>query len=117
MGIIKIKRSWVAFNCSTMGSVMPIEYAARVVVELLPETKAVKKDEDVLAFPQLVRLLESVFAETKKHSYSKDALISLVKEEFLKDKTSLDLLDLIQNCTFCFFPTEDGKPMQFSTVS
>lgn len=117
MGIIKIKRSWVALNCSTMGSVMPIDYAARVIVELLTETKAVKKDEDALAFPKLVRLLELVFAETKKHSFSKDALISLVKEEFLKDKTSLDLLDLIQNCTFCFFPTEDGKPMQFSTVS
>ena len=117
MGIIKKNRSKVALNCSTMKSVMPIDYAALVIVELLSEARTVKKDEDASAFPELVQLIKSVSDETKKHSYSKEALISLVKEEFLKDKTSLDLLDLIKNSSFCFFPTEEGKPMQFSTVS
>ena len=117
MGLIKTIRSRVAFNCSTMGEVAPVDYAARVIVELLPSLKAIKKDEDADAFPELISLLEKVSAANKRHSYSKEALLSLVKEEFLTGKSVWDYIELIGNSSFCFFPTEMGAPMHFTTVS
>ena len=117
MWLIKTIRSRVALNCSTLGEIAPVDYAARVIVELLPSLKAIKKDEDVDAFPELVSLLEKVSAANKRHSYSKDALLSLVKEEFLLGKSVWDYIELIGNSSFCFFPTEEGAPMHFTTVS
>ena len=117
MGQIKIKRNQVAFNCSTMGDVSPVDYAAMVIVELFPALRTLKKDEDASVFPELISILDGVTVANKKHNYSKEALLSLVKEEFLNGKSVWDLLDIIGNNSFCFFPAEEGIPMHFTTVS
>lgn len=117
MGLIKLKRSQVALNCSTMGEVSPVDYAARVIVELFPIVKTLKKDEDAASFSELIPLLEQVSAASKRHRYSKEALLALIKEECLQGKSVFDLCEIIGNSAFCFFPTEEGGAMTFKQVS
>lgn len=117
MGQIKEIRNKVAFNCTTMGDVYPIDYAARVIVELFPSLKMLKIDEDASSFPKLISILEGVVGANKRHNYSKEALLSLVKEEFLKGMSVWDLLEIIGNNPFYFFPDNEDTPMFFTMVS
>lgn len=114
---MKTIRSKVTLNCSRMERVSPMDYSALVIVEMLGSLKSLRKDPDIEEFPELAALLESVSKATKKHDYSKNALLSLIKERYLKGKNSLDLLELIGNSPICFFPTDGSDVMYFSTVS
>ena len=73
MGIIERIRSNVALNCSRMGNVSPKEYAALVIVELLPNVKRIQKDEGSSTFIQLLNIIEDLSSRVKRHHYSKDA--------------------------------------------
>lgn len=117
MGAIKTTRSRVALNCSAKGEISPLDYSARVIVEMLPAYKLLKKDEDAPAFRQLLDLLDDIASRVKKHRYSQEALLTLVREEFLSGKSVFDLADLIGNTVNCFFPTTEDEPMCFRTVS
>lgn len=100
-----------------MGTVSPIDFAAYVIIEIYPDTKKITKDEDINEFPGLMPILLSLLGRVKGHNYSKEALLSLVKEEYLKGLSVFDLMVLIGNTAFCSFPVEEGDPMFFKSVS
>lgn len=117
MGIIKKTRTDVALNCSTMGEISPEEYAALVIVELLPAVGRIRKDEDSAEFRRLLNMLEALSKRVRRHHYSKDAMLSLVKGECLSGKSVYDLSEMIGNSAFCMFPTDENEPMFFRSVS
>lgn len=118
MGLIKVTRENVALNCSTWkNGISPIDFSAQVIVELYPSLKKIKKDEDVNDFQRLLTILEKVSANTKKHNYTKKALIGLVKALFLDSLEISDLKDLIKDSGYCQFPPSLSENMSFRSVS
>ena len=118
MGLIKKKRSDVALNCSTLASgVLPMEFSALVIVELLPFTKHLKKDEDATSFQRLLGILTDIQNKTRKHEYSKDSLVRWVLSQYLEPLTIDDLKDIIKESIYLQFPTSLSGTMVFSSVS
>ena len=118
MGLIKTKRSHVAMNCSSLKcGIKAIDYSALVIVELLSEMKKIEKDEDAPSFKKLLDILKDLTLRIRSHDYSKDALLSLVKEVYLSGKSVFDLADIIGNSAYCFFPIDENEHMFFRSVS
>ena len=118
MGLIKTKRNQVALNCSTKTSgITPVEYAAFVIVELIPIIKLLKKDKDIEEYQRLLTILETVRDYARGHDYSKTSFIEMVKDRFLSNLSIDDLKDIIKDSVFCQFPESLVMHMKFKSVS
>ena len=117
MGQFSKHRSIIALNLSREHSVKPIDFVAAFFAEILPDIKRISKDEDVSAFKDALELGRIISQRIKKHSYSRHALISLIKTEFLNSMKISDLRAMIGDTPFCMFPDDEGRGMIFKSVS
>ena len=111
MGQLSRRRSIVALNLSQKSCVNPIDFVASFFVEILPDIKALSKEDDAPIFKEAIALCQLINKRIKKHNYSRNALISLIKAEFLESRQISDLRGLVGETPFCMFPDELEQSM------
>ncbi len=117
MGQLSRRRSIVALNLSQESCVKPTDFVASFFVEILPDIKALSKEDDAPVFKDAIELCQLINKRIKKHNYSRNALISLIKAEFLESRQISDLRGLVGETPFCMFPDELEQSMLFKSVS
>lgn len=109
--------SSVSLACSTKQDVSPHEYASLVIIELLGNAKEVCKADDAGKYEPLLELLKAISKRIQRHNYSKEALIELITEEYLKDISISELGVLFHESSVIKFPSSLEEPMVILKVS
>lgn len=115
MGSIRGIVSRVALNASTVGFVLPIDFVAGVVLEVL--MNEVDAADDATEYARLLHVVRQVNVDFEGHSYSKEASLTVVSAMHLHDLTLADLMEMVPPTQYFTYPSSLDGSMSFRSVS
>lgn len=114
---IKTIRNNVALNCSTFSNIKPIDFVARIIVELLGYSKSLNSCKDSQEFKKLIVIVNNLHEFVGRQRFTKESLLKITIENFL-DRLSLEELSMtVGNFPFYLFPDTIDGHMGFKTIS
>ena len=117
MDSIKTIRNNVALNCSTYSNIKPIDFVARIIVELLGYSKSLNSCKDSQEFKKLIVIVNNLHEFVGRQCFTKESLLKITIENFL-DRLSLEELSMtVGNSPFYLFPDTIDGHMGFKTIS
>ena len=117
MNSIKSIQSRVSLYCSSKETITPIDFAAEVLCELLGIENGINKADDALSYPELVDLVLQILSVSKKHNYSKEGTLQMIKHLFIGEMNLEQLKSLIKGSMIVTYPDSLDGDMQFSYIS
>ena len=117
MDSIKTIRNNVALNCSTFSNIKPIDFVARIIVELLGYSKSLNSCKDSQEFKKLIVIVNNLHEFVGRQRFTKESLLKITQEAFLDKHSTSELSAIVGNFAFYEFPDALDGPMRFKAVS